>query len=72
MIFAFVTAVLFLAVIAVGIVLFVRAQVNKKKENGKTRRPCGAFPLARRGGRAFTDYASRLLPYRGGGRDRRR
>ncbi|MFQ9736294.1 MAG: hypothetical protein ACLR06_00245 [Christensenellaceae bacterium] len=42
MIFAFVTAVLFLAVIAVGIVLFVRAQVNKK-ENGKARRPAG-FP----------------------------
>ena len=35
MIFAFVTAVLFLAVIAVGIVLFVRAQVNKKKRTGK-------------------------------------
>ena len=41
MIFAFVTAVLFLAVIAVGIVLFVRAQVNKKKRTGKRGAPAG-------------------------------
>ena len=41
MIFAFVTAVLFLAVIAVGVVLFVRAQVNKKKRTGKRGAPAG-------------------------------
>lgn len=43
MIFAFVTAVLFLAVIAVGIVLFVRAQVNKKRER-ENAAPLRGFP----------------------------
>ena len=44
MIFAFVTAVLFLAVIAVGIVLFVRAQVNKKKRERESAAPLRGFP----------------------------